>query len=54
MSLKKVGDDIVIHRDRITGDVVGFTIPNFLKRAGGGLDKVTLPLEASFKLAGAY
>lgn len=51
---EEVGDDIIIHRDRITGDVVGFTVLNFLKRAGEGLDKVTLPLEASFKLAGAY
>ena len=52
---EEVGDDIIIQRDRITGDVVGFTILNFLKRAGGGLDKVTLPLEASFKLeGGAY
>ena len=50
----EVGHDIIIHRDRITGDVVGFTILNFLKRAGEGLDKVTLPLEASFKFAGAY
>ena len=50
---EEVGDDIVVHRDRATGDVVGFTILNFLKRAGGGLDKVTLPLEASFRLAGA-
>jgi uncharacterized protein YuzE len=50
---EEVGDDIVVHRDRATGDVVGFTVLNFLKRAGGGLDKVTLPLEASFRLAGA-
>jgi len=50
---EEVGDDIIVHRDRATGDVVGFTILNFLKRAGEGLDKVTLPLEASFRLAGA-
>ncbi|MBI4588152.1 MAG: DUF2283 domain-containing protein [Candidatus Rokubacteria bacterium] len=50
---EEVGDDIIIHRDRVSGDVVGFTILNFLKRAGEGLDRVTLPLEATFKLAGA-
>ena len=50
---EEIGDDIIIHCDRVTGDVVGFTILNFLKRAGEGLDKVTLPLEASFKLARA-
>ena len=50
---EEVGDDIIIHRDRVTGDVVGFTILNFLKRAGEGLDQVTLPLEASFKVARA-
>src|SRR5574341_1655486 len=38
---EEIGDDIVIHHDRATGDVVGFTILNFLKRAGEGLDKVT-------------
>jgi len=48
---EEIGDDVIIHRDPITGDVVGFTILNFLKRAGEGLDKVTLPLEASFTLA---
>lgn len=50
---EEIGDDIVIHRDRATGDVVGFTILNFLKRAGEGLGKVTLPLEAHFKVAKA-
>ena len=50
---EEVGDDIIIHRDHITGEVVGFTILNFLKRAGEGLERVTLPLEANFKLAAA-
>ena len=50
---EEVGDDVIIHRDRATGEVDGFTVLNFLKRAGEGLDKVTLPLEASFKLVGA-
>ena len=49
---EEIGEDIVVHRDRRTGEVVGFTILNFLKRAGEGLKRVTLPLEASFKVAG--
>jgi len=49
---EEIGDDIVVHRDRATGEVVGFTILNFLKRAGEGLERVTLPLEASFKVVG--
>jgi hypothetical protein len=32
---------------------VGFTILNFLKRAGQGLERVTPPLGASFKVIGA-
>jgi uncharacterized protein YuzE len=48
---EEIGDDIIVHRDPVTGDIVGFTILNFLKRASQGLDKVTLPFEASFKLA---
>jgi uncharacterized protein YuzE len=49
---EEVGDDIIVHRDRTTGEVVGFTVLNFLKRAGEALDRVRLPLEASFKVAG--
>jgi uncharacterized protein YuzE len=47
---EEIGDDIIVQRDRTTGEVVGFTILNFLKRAGHGLERVTLPLEASFKV----
>jgi uncharacterized protein YuzE len=50
---EEIGNDIVVHRDRTTGEVMGFTILNFLKRAGSGLERVTLPLEASFKVIGA-
>ena len=49
---EEIGDDTVVHRDRTTGEVVGFTILNFLKRAGEGLERVTLPVEASFKVIG--
>lgn len=47
---EEIGDDIIVQRDRTTREVVGFTILNFLKRAGQGLDRGTLPLEASFKV----
>lgn len=49
---EEIGDDIIILRDRTTGEIMGFTILNFLRRAGEGLERVTLPLEASFKVAG--
>jgi uncharacterized protein YuzE len=48
----EIGDNIIVHRDRTTDEVVGFTLLNFLKRAGEGRERVTLPVEASFKVAG--
>ena len=46
----EVEEGIVARFDRATREVVGFTILNFLKRAGKSLPALTLPFTAELRL----
>ncbi|MGH7962359.1 MAG: DUF2283 domain-containing protein [Candidatus Binatia bacterium] len=46
----EVGEGIVARFDPTTHEVIGFTILNFLKRAGKALPALTLPFTAELRL----
>jgi uncharacterized protein YuzE len=48
---EEVGDGIIARLDPVTGEIVGFTILNFLKRSEQGLPAIVLPFHADLSLA---
>ncbi|MBU4332363.1 DUF2283 domain-containing protein [Patescibacteria group bacterium] len=48
---QEIGDDIIVRKHPSTGEVVGFTILNFIKRGSKKLAAISVPLKAEFTLA---